>query len=138
MGYTTDFDGRINFSRPLTVPEFNELKKFSEYMDRSQNPEGAPDAYCQWEPTPDGEGLQWDGGEKFYEYTAWLRWLADNWFKPKGIILNGTLRYQGEEIGDVGRIEVKDSVVTEVELEVTGIVECPECGERFVPSDTTN
>lgn len=133
MGYTTSFDGRLTFSRPLTVPEFNELKGYSIFDRPTQD--GEPDTYCQWEPTKDGLGLEWDGGEKFYCYVEWLEYLIENWFKPRSITLNGVLRYQGEEIGDVGRIEVEDNQVKKVELEPDGIVECPSCGERFKPNE---
>lgn len=138
MGYTTDFDGVLHLSRPLTVPEFNELKKLGEEYEKKDyakvNPEH-PDSYLQWVPTKDGEGLEWNGGEKFYDYVEWLEWLIKYWFTPKNIELNGAIRWQGEEIGDVGRIEVNHNTVKAIELEVTGVVECPECGERFVPNE---
>lgn len=137
MGYTTSFEGKVDFSRPLAVPEFNQLKELANYDQALYNkysPEH-PDSYNQWEPSEDGMSLRWNGGEKFYDYVDWLEWLVKNYFKPRSIELNGTFRYQGEEIGDVGRIEVKDSSVKLVRLEPSGIVECPNCGERFKPGD---
>lgn len=132
MGYQTDFDGKFDLSRVLTVTESNTLKEFA---DERHEGDGFPGYYCQWVPTKDGLGIEWDGNEKFYDYVEWLEYLIKNYFEPWGIKVNGAIRYQGEEIGDVGRVEVKDNVVKLVELEVTGIVECPECGERFVPGD---
>lgn len=137
MGYTTDFEGKLDFSRVLTVTELRELEDLEDYQLQEQQfskyADNHPDSYNQWKPTKDGMALEWNGGEKFYEYVEWLEWLIDNYFKPKKIILNGVLRYQGEEIGDVGRIEVKDNVVDVIKLDPQGIVECPSCGERFKP-----
>lgn len=128
MGYTTNFDGRFDLNKPLTVPDSNELKAWAE-----ERHEGAsyPGYYCQWVPTGDGTGITWDGGEKFYEYVEWLEYIIEHFLVPKGYVLNGAVRYQGEEIGDVGRIEVKDNKVAQVELDATGVIECPSCGEKF-------
>lgn len=132
MGYTTNFDGRFELNKPLTVPDSNEIRAFSE----ERHEEGDfPSYYCQWVPTDDGMGIMWDGGEKFYEYVDWLIVVIDKFLKPKGYVLNGAVRYQGEEIGDVGRIEVKDNTVRQIELDATGVVECPSCGHKFKPED---
>jgi hypothetical protein len=42
-------------------------------VDSSQEPAGQPGLWCQWVPTKDGCGIEWDGGEKFYDWTEWLR-----------------------------------------------------------------
>ncbi len=139
MGYTTNFEGRLNFNRVLSVTELRELQALVDYSQQdkefSKYAETHPDSYNQWEPTSDGLGLQWNGGEKFYEYVEWLEWLAEYYFEPRNIRLNGILRYQGEEIGDVGRIEIKDNAVKKVELDATGVVECPSCGHKFKPGE---
>ena len=141
MGYSTSFDGRINFSRPLTVPEFRQLERLANYNSHddgyykefTDTPETIPDAYLQWQPTEDGEGLEWNGGEKFYDYVHWLRWLIKHYFKPRDIVLNGQIQWQGEETGDVGIIKVVDDKVTTQKLVPVGTVECPNCGHHFVP-----
>lgn len=119
MGYTTAFDGRLELNKPLTVPDSNQLKEFSE--ERHESGE-VPGYYCQWVPTDDGMGIEWDGSEKFYQYVEWLEYIIKHFLAPKGYELNGAIRYQGEEIGDVGRIEVKKNVVKQVELDATGVV----------------
>jgi hypothetical protein len=126
MGYTTNFEGVINFDRPLTVVEYRELERLANYDSRddgyykqfTDTPETMPDSYLQWQPTHNGLGLEWNGGEKFYDYVHWLRWLIKHYFKPRDIVLNGELRWQGEEIGDVGIINVADSKVTTKELKL--------------------
>jgi hypothetical protein len=56
-------------------------------------------------------GIEWDGGEKFYNYTEWLVYLINKILKPNGYVLNGVVQWQGEEVGDVGEIFVEDNKV---------------------------
>jgi hypothetical protein len=115
MGYSTDFIGSFHLEPELTARQLKTLEKFcSEVHDDDDSPGG----YCQWIPTDDGQGIEWDGGEKFNDYIAWLEYLIDTFFTPWGITVNGTVMYQGEEIGDSGKIYVKDSKVIQKEAEV--------------------
>lgn len=73
-----------------------------------------PGLWCQWEVVDngvDGCFLQWDGGEKFYEYIAWLKYLIDRFFEPWGVKLNGEIDWSGEENTDMGQIIVTNNVV---------------------------
>lgn len=172
MGYSTDFFGSLELSRPATDEEMEYLNKFSEtrrmkrdvnklfklydgkfgnpfaktreeiYGNEGEyfvgglgsfgqnndesvinhnhppgqtdwdysNPNGQPGLWCQWILT-DPETLQWDGGEKFYNYTQWLEYLIKNFFEPWGIKLNGEIEWQGEERDDMGKIIVTDNEV---------------------------
>ena len=74
-------------------------------------PEECPGYWCQWIINQDGE-LEWDGGEKFYEYTQWLEFLIKYFFEPEGYILNGSIDFQGEDRDDAGTIYVTDNIVT--------------------------
>lgn len=137
MGYTTEFSGELDFNRPLTVPEYNELCKMAEESDPdllaqyTDTPETIPSSYLQWVPTKDGMGLEWDGGEKFYEYIHWLRWLIKHYFKPRDIVLNGEIRWSGEDVEDVGILKVVDNKVTSEKLRKEILIDCPHCGERI-------
>ena len=70
-----------------------------------------PGLWCQWIINDNGE-LEWDGGEKFYEYEAWLVYLIDHFFKPLGYVLNGDIAWQGDEHDDLGIIHVVDNKVS--------------------------
>lgn len=72
-------------------------------------PAGQPGLWCQW--IINGDVLEWDGGEKFYNYTEWLEYLIKHFFHPLGYVLNGTVTWQGEEEDDCGTIQVTDNVV---------------------------
>jgi len=73
-------------------------------LDHNQPPSTQPSLWCQWLPSEDGLHIEWDGGEKFYEYVEWLQYICDNFLAPKGYILNGSVRYQGEDSDDAGWI----------------------------------
>lgn len=83
-----------------------------------------PGLWCQWvlelehvDNEPEWV-LQWDGGEKFYEYIAWLQYLITHFFNVWDIKLNGEITWQGEDSSDLGMISVVDSVVTAKEGKV--------------------
>ena len=77
-------------------------------------PSTQPSLWCQWRPTEDGMGIEWDEGEKFYEYDEWLKYLVTNFLAPRGYVLNGDVEFQGEEAGDHGVICVGDNAVAVV------------------------
>ena len=81
-------------------------------MNGNQPPEGQPGLWCQWVPNSDGTAIVWDGGEKFYEYTAWIEYLIENFFKPWGYVLNGEVYWHGEDHTDTGVIQISDNVPT--------------------------
>lgn len=106
MGYTTTFRGRLDLDRALS-DEHAALLRRREIHDDLDGPGG----YLQWVPTSDLRGIEWDGGEKFRGYVPWLQYLARK-LGEWGYNLSGTLLWQGEQAGDVGRLVVEDNQVT--------------------------
>lgn len=74
-------------------------------------PSTQPGLWCKWVVSEDGTRLEWDGGEKFYNYVEWLKYLIDNFFAPLGYVLNGNVEFQGEDYDDFGTISVEDNIV---------------------------
>lgn len=79
--------------------------------DHDQPPDGQPGLWCQWVPNEDGTAIVWNGAEKFYNYIEWLRYIIQHFLAPWGYVLSGSVRWQGEDRGDKGRIEVTDNKV---------------------------
>ena len=56
---------------------------FGQIMDisvlKDEPPDGVPGYWCQWIINNDGD-LEWDGGEKFYNYVEWLKFLITHFF----------------------------------------------------------
>jgi len=81
-------------------------------LDFNGPPMYQPGLWCQWAPTTDGTGIEWDGGEKFYDYVPWINYLISHFLEPWGYILNGSVSWFGEERDDMGRIVIVDNEVT--------------------------
>jgi len=81
-------------------------------IDFNRPPKTQPSLWCQWVPNAKGTAIQWDGGEKFYSYVAWIEYLIKNFLAPKGYVLEGTVKFRGEDFGDTGAIVIKNNVVS--------------------------
>jgi hypothetical protein len=80
-------------------------------LDHNRPPEGQPGLWCQWVPNETGSAIEWDEGEKFYHYAEWLQYIIDNFLDRWGYMLNGQVKWQGEDASDFGIIKVQDSVM---------------------------
>lgn len=90
----------------------------SSVLDHNGAPEGQPGLWCQWVPVQDATGgsrIEWDGGEKFYNYEEWLKYLVKHFLKPWGYELNGEVHWQGEDGDDRGVIYAKNNKVDAVD-----------------------
>jgi hypothetical protein len=74
-----------------------------------------PGLWCQW--VIEENTLCWDGNEKFYYYTEWLEYLIEYFFNPWGVILNGVIKWSGEDFSDLGIITVDNNVVVSNNME---------------------
>lgn len=81
-------------------------------IDYNRPPKTQPGLWCNWVPTDDGMGIEWNGHEKFYDYVEWLQYLINRILAPRGYVLNGSVKWYGEDREDNGIINVKDNVVT--------------------------
>jgi hypothetical protein len=115
MGYTTIFKGKINIDPPLSDSLDASLENLydEQWSGKDVYPGKPPHrSYCQWVVVEDGAAIEWDQGEKFYDSEQWMRYLIEQFLKPAGHVCNGTILAQGEEVGDVWKLHVKDNVVS--------------------------
>nr|QBK88706.1 MAG: hypothetical protein LCMiAC01_03840 [Mimivirus LCMiAC01] len=69
--------------------------------------------WCHWCYNKKNHCIEWDGGEKFYNYFDWIKYLVNKIFKPRGYILNGTVEWKGEDSDtDKGTITIKNNKVS--------------------------
>lgn len=80
-------------------------------IDYNKPPSTQPGLWLQWVPSDNGKEIMWDGGEKFYSYVEWLQYLQASILEPWGIVLNGQLKWRGEDSLDRGLIEVKNGKI---------------------------
>ncbi len=89
-------------------------------LEHNDPAESQPGLWCHWVPNASVEAIaegaeataiEWDGGEKFYNYVEWLEYLIENFLAPWGYVLNGEVNWAGEDPDDLGLILVKGNKV---------------------------
>lgn len=107
-------DGDCGQSRDNSILDYNTPPGQFDFFDFSENDrrikEGIcqPSLWCQWCINDENE-LEWDGGEKFYNYIEWLNYLIKHFFERWDIKLNGEIDWSGEDPSDTGKITVIDN-----------------------------
>jgi hypothetical protein len=114
MGYTTRFDGRFDLDKLPPAEAIVRLRELEGIDGRKMDDPSAPESYCQWQLTKDCRGIEWDYGEKFYDYVEWLQYIIDNVLTPHGVTLSGSVNYSGEETDDNGVLIVEDGRVRQI------------------------
>lgn len=112
--YTMNFD--LDESLTYVVPIDNPNDRKLNIIDHNTPPFSQPGLWCQWIVSNDGTIIQWDQGEKFYEYIGWITYIINNFLIPWGYKLSGTVNYQGEDICDCGSISIKNNTVTVLKI----------------------
>ncbi len=85
--------------------------KSDKVIDNNTPPSTQPGLWCQWVPTNDRFGIEWDSGEKAYNMEDWIFYIINRYLAPRGYVLNGKVEAYGEDPGDVWAIRVEDNVV---------------------------
>jgi len=138
MGYTTEFEGELLFTRPITVPELAYIKELFWIDDSDIKSRGlltgmGKPHYVQFEFNADFTGIKWDGSEKFYNAVEAVNFIIQNIKKEFGLGLTGQLLADGEESGDVWILAIgEDGWAKRLEIPKVGeSVTCPHCEETF-------
>lgn len=136
MGYTTIFQGRLEFTSVLSAPALAKLKKF-EFADIREHPEWKNPSkagyYIQFRLCDDFQGIEWDETEKFYDSVECVDLIiAEMQTDFPDFGLRGELYCQGEDYDDRWILRVKDNKAMRVEQPRSGQrVTCPHCGSDF-------
>ena len=153
MGYDTRFTGEISVAPLLSEQEIAYLTRFAgtrrmrrlkgpyyvdgtgiqgqghdaDILDYNEPPEGQPNVWCRWEPTPNGTGIRWNGMNHFYDSTEWMQYLIDHFVGEdpiarrvdpqefaflQGHRCNGELIAQGDDPDDRWLLVVSDNQVS--------------------------
>lgn len=86
-------------------------------IDYNKPPKDVPGLWSGWVLNDSGTEIEWDGGEKFYNYVEWLKYIIEKFLQPKGYTCNGKMKWRGESFNDMGVIEVINNVVTTREIQ---------------------
>jgi hypothetical protein len=78
----------------------------SSVLKYNEPPAGQPGLWCGWAPDKYGRAIVWNQREKFYDYVEWLEYLIKHFLEPWNYVLNGEVRWRGEDRADRGAIVV--------------------------------
>jgi hypothetical protein len=87
-------------------------KHTPDIIDYNTPPSTQPGLWCQWLIQKDKQTIEWDGGEKFYNYVEWIKYIINRILKPRGYIVNGRVEWYGEDRNDGGVIVVNNNAVS--------------------------
>ncbi|TWU00589.1 hypothetical protein Pla108_15410 [Botrimarina colliarenosi] len=126
MGFSTIYLKPFRFDRVIDTEHAEVLFEFSdtEHEDENGEPGGdgkPPTYYCQWIPTEDRAGLEWDKNEKFYHGKEWLEYLIERFIEPWGYKLNGEVPWYIDDFEQAGMLTVKDNIVSEEPRDIEAI-----------------
>lgn len=89
-------------------------------INSNKPPKTQPGLWCQWLIQDDRKTIKWDGGEKFYHYTTWIRYLIERVLAPAGYTLNGQVKWSGEDRLDNGIIDI---INNQVDVKIWNVTE---------------
>lgn len=100
------------YYNPSDFEDFGQTED-SSIIDNNKPPSTQPGLWCQWVYNQNGgmNVIEWDGGEKFYDYIEWIEYLISKILQPRGYVLNGSVEWQGEDRDDQGRILIEENQV---------------------------
>lgn len=81
-------------------------------VDYNTPPRTQPGLWCQWKLQDDNQTIMWDGAEKFYNYVEWIEYIIKSILEPRGYIVNGEVKWYGEDRDDNGKIIIENNVVS--------------------------
>ena len=73
-------------------------------------PANQPGLWCNWCLGEDERSIVWNGGEKFYSYVEWMKYIVDE-LVDRGYNLTGDINWEGEDECDTGTIMVRNNIV---------------------------
>ena len=129
MGYSTDFDGELHFTKELTTKE---IAKLSKYLGKDRRELGYTDNTIY----ENGKyGIRWNGAEKTYDLDGIVNWLTMKMREEfPDFELEGILYANGEEQGDLWELRMVNGIATVKNIYsfYSGdTVKCPHCSREF-------
>lgn len=135
MGYTTIFEGQLEPNKPLQkeiINKINDINPYNNYYykikhenygindylhNRSYKKKigSGIDSYCDWIYNEEENVIEWSGGEKFYGYILWLKFILNIVNTETDCKFNGVIRWMGENIEDIGLIKVINNEIQETD-----------------------
>ena len=75
-------------------------------IDSNIPPSTQPGLWCQWYYYKENNTIEWDKGEKFYNYIEWIQYIIKKILVPRKYAINGEIEWVGDEDNDKGIIKI--------------------------------
>lgn len=115
MGHNTIYLGSFKLDKQLSEKQAREIFDLEISSD-------VMSGYCQWTPTGDRRGIEWNRAEKFYYGMKWLKVVIERFVEPWGLVLNGACPWY-DDFDQAGILAVKNNVVSNLEMPIEEIQE---------------
>jgi len=119
MSYNIEFDGELRLSEPLSEKIFEEIENLNEGYKTIYDNEIPRYGYstCPWYIDDETKMLLVCEGGNVRIWEEWLEFIINRILSPNNILVNGEIIWQGEEVGDVGKIIIRDNIIQYLDLE---------------------
>lgn len=114
MGYDTYFCGDFQLDKEPNdkiKAWFKAWNDAGRQADRPPKQDGEPENWCDWQLIETTWEISPTDG-KNYGYIEWIEYICENVLKPNGSLLNGEVYWEGDERDDIGKIIIKDNIIT--------------------------
>ncbi len=139
MGYSTQFDGELKFTKELTATQLAAVKQFCGEDCRDHSWIYSDDlTYIDVELLDDFSGIKWNGAEKTYKMEHLINVIIHNMRQRwDDFGLTGSLIAQGDEHDDRWLLEFNsEGIAMRKKMAVIGTcVTCPHCEAKFIPME---
>lgn len=145
MGYSTNFEGKLEFTTELTASQLAKVKSFMG-ADCREHPEWevAKKQELTWidlELCDDFSGIEWNGGEKTYDLVEKINLIINEMNKVyPDFGLKGSMNAQGEDFDDRWILAINEEGYAERrDIVIQGEkVTCPLCDGHFILETDNN
>lgn len=134
MGYETCMNGSLKVTPPMTADDFGAFQKLAAYY----TPKDADSAVQSLRDQMSGTNAEIDlllggddtdasvphelniaGRDYNWHFQEGLDFVIENFFAPRGYVVNGELDWDGDDPGDSGTVYVKDNKVEWVKDDIS-------------------
>jgi len=135
MGYSTDFNGELKFTKELSASQLARVQSFlgEDCRDHPEWGQSLKLYYVDLELLSDFTGLRWNGAEKTHGMVEVVNLIITNMRKDMPEFgIKGKLLAQGEDLDDRWELIIQDGMAVKKDLPQTGDkIFCPHCEQHF-------
>lgn len=116
MSYNTTFEGKFKCTPKCNQSQINFINNINNFNIKNYN---IPNDKCCWIINNTGEYLQWNNDKSSIYYDDWIIYLLKSFFIPNNILLNGIIKWYGDDHFDIGKIIINNNCIDIFDAKIT-------------------